>query len=142
MQAEDREAVRHMLEAHNTLTLATSHAGRPWAASLFFASDKRLNLYFVSDYRTRHARHIEECATAVTTVNADCAAWGDVRGLQIEGRVTVVSATRRGSAAMQRGRRLRERALVGLLADLGQGDLATLDAAARIVLGLLERSDG
>jgi len=98
MQAEDREAVRHMLEAHNTLTLATSHAGRPWAASLFFASDKRLNLYFVSDYRTRHAQHIQECSTAVATVNADCAGWGDVRGLQVEGRVTVVSGLDRANA--------------------------------------------
>ena len=98
MQTEDREAIRAMLEAHNTITLATSHEDRPWAASLFFASDKRLNLYFVSDYRTRHARHIQECATAVATVNADCAGWGDVRGLQIQGQVTVVSGLERATA--------------------------------------------
>ncbi len=98
MQAEDRDAIRRMLEAHNTLTLATSHEDRPWAASLFFASDKRLNLYFVSDYRTRHARHIQECPIAVATVNADCAGWGDVRGLQIEGRTSVVSGLERANA--------------------------------------------
>ena len=79
-----------MLEAHNTITLATSHEGRPWAATVFFASDRKLNLYFVSDYRTRHARHIEECATAVATVNADCATWAEVKGLQIEGRAAEV----------------------------------------------------
>ncbi len=98
MQAEDHDAIRQMLEAHNTITLATSSEGRPWAASLFFASDKRLNLYFVSDYRTRHARHIQESSTAVATVNADCAGWGDVRGLQIEGRVAVVSGLKRADA--------------------------------------------
>lgn len=98
LQAEDREAIRLMLEVHNTLTLATSHEGRPWAASLFFASDKRLNLYFVSDYRTRHARHIQECSTAVATVNPDCAGWGEVRGLQIEGQVTAVSGLERANA--------------------------------------------
>ena len=75
MQPQDRDAIRRMLEAHNTITLATCKAGMPWAASLFFASDKHLNLYFVSDHRTQHARHIQECGEAVATVNADCAEW-------------------------------------------------------------------
>jgi uncharacterized protein YhbP (UPF0306 family) len=95
MNDDDRDAVRDMLAAHNTITLATCHDGKPWAASLFFASDKRLNLYFVSDYRTRHARHIEESALAVATVNADSGAWTDVKGLQIEGRVSVVTGAER-----------------------------------------------
>jgi len=95
---EDRDAIRQMLESHNTITLATCHEGHPWAASLFFASDRQLNLYFVSDYRTRHARHIEECATVVAAINPDCASWGDVRGLQIEGQASVVSGLERAGA--------------------------------------------
>lgn len=98
MQQQDRDAVRHMLESHNTITLATCNGGRPWAASLFFASDKRLNLYFVSDHRTRHARHIQDCDSAVATVNADCDRWLDVKGLQVEGRVSVVSGVDRMTA--------------------------------------------
>ncbi|MFQ5635174.1 MAG: pyridoxamine 5'-phosphate oxidase family protein [Gammaproteobacteria bacterium] len=98
MQDQEREAVRRMLEAHNTITLATCYDGKPWAASLFFASDRQCNLFFVSDRRTRHARHIKSSGAAVATVNGDCARWTDVRGLQIEGRVSVVSGLARANA--------------------------------------------
>jgi uncharacterized protein YhbP (UPF0306 family) len=98
MNDDDRDAIRAMLAAHNTITLATCQDGKPWAASLFFASDKRLNLYFVSDYRTRHARHIQESDVAFATVNTDSGAWTEVKGLQIEGRVSVVTGTARITA--------------------------------------------
>lgn len=98
MNAQDRAAVRSMLEAHNTLTLATSADGRPWAASVFFASDSRLNLYFVSDRRTRHGRDIAAAPVVAAAVNPDCSRWGDVRGLQIEGRVDVVTGIERLNA--------------------------------------------
>jgi hypothetical protein len=98
MQEEDRSAVRDLLESHNTISLATCHDGKPWAASLFFASDQHLNIYFVSDYRTRHAQHIEESDIAVAAINADCALWTDVKGLQVEGRVTVTSGLERMNA--------------------------------------------
>lgn len=98
MQEEDRSAVRDLLESHNTISLATCHDGEPWNASLFFASDQHLNIYFVSDYRTRHARHIQESGIAVAAINADCALWTDVRGLQVEGRVTVTSGLERMNA--------------------------------------------
>ena len=98
MSDADREAIRQMLEAHNTITLATCGDENPWAASLFFASDKQLNLYFVSDHRTRHARDIESCPDASATVNADCGLWTEVKGLQIAGSVTVLSGIARLNA--------------------------------------------
>jgi hypothetical protein len=98
MSDADREAIRRMLEAHNTITLATCRDGQPWAASLFFASDKKLNLYFVSDYRTRHARDIEDCSEASATVNADCCLWKEVKGLQMTGGVTVLTGAARLNA--------------------------------------------
>lgn len=98
MSDADRDAIRQMLEAHNTITLATCDGGKPWAASVFFASDRHLNLYFVSDYRTRHARHIQEYAEVVATVNTDCARWADVRGLQIAGTCSVVTGLDRVNA--------------------------------------------
>jgi uncharacterized protein YhbP (UPF0306 family) len=98
MNDADHQAIRQMLEAHNTLTLATCSNEKPWAASLFFASDEKLNLYFVSDHRTRHARDIDATSNAIATVNADCALWADVRGLQIEGEVTPVKGLARANA--------------------------------------------
>jgi uncharacterized protein YhbP (UPF0306 family) len=98
MSDADREAIRQMLEAHNTITLATCGDQKPWAASLFFASDKQLNLYFVSDHRTRHARDLESHPEASATVNADCGLWTEVKGLQISGSVTVLSGIARLNA--------------------------------------------
>ncbi len=95
MSGDEQVAIRQMLEAHNTLTLATCTGGKPWAASLFFASDADLNLYFVSDCRTRHARDLAAGSDAVVTVNADRGQWTDVKGLQIEGQVEVLEGAAR-----------------------------------------------
>ena len=83
---------------HNTLTLATASDGSPWAAAVFFASDADLNLYFVSDHRTRHGRDMEENDLVVATVNPDCDNWHDVRGLQIEGTASIVTGLARAKA--------------------------------------------
>ena len=95
MSGGEQVAIRQMLGAHNTLTLATCRDGRPWAASLFFASDSDLNLYFLSDRLTRHARDLAAGSDAVVTVNADCGLWTEVKGLQIEGRVKLLKGAAR-----------------------------------------------
>ena len=87
-----------MLEIHNTISLATCRDGEPWAASVFFASDEDLNLYFVSDYRTRHARDIGDGGDVVATVNTDCARWSEVKGLQISGFAEPLSGLERMNA--------------------------------------------
>jgi uncharacterized protein YhbP (UPF0306 family) len=84
-----------MLAAHNTMTLATRSDAGPWAATVFYASDADLRLYFVSDYRTRHGRDLAGCELAAAAINPDCGTWNDVRGLQIEGRVTVLDGVAR-----------------------------------------------
>ena len=119
MSDDDRAAVRQMLESHNTITLATCHAGKPWAASVFFASDKHLNLYFVSDYRTQHARHIEDCEDVVATVNADTSAWADVRGIQLTGQCLTMTGFDRVGAL---GHYLGKFADVRALFEAPQGD--------------------
>lgn len=98
MTADDLASIRRMLESHNTLTLATCSDGRPWAASLFFASDAKLNLYFVSNHRTRHGRDLAAGSAAVATVNTDAGRWTEVKGLQIQGEVSVVEGVRRVAA--------------------------------------------
>lgn len=87
-----------MLAAHHTLTLATCASGRPWAATVFYASDARFNLYFVSDHRTRHARDLLTQPLVALAINADPDNWLDVRGLQIEGHAGRVTGVERGKA--------------------------------------------
>lgn len=98
MNDSDRAAIHDMLARHNTITLATCRDGQPWAASLFFASDAKLNLYFVSDYRTHHARDIDIHTEAAATVNADCGSWTEVKGLQMTGSVTALKGAQRLNA--------------------------------------------
>ena len=95
MAGAELSGPRRMLEEHNTLTLATCRNGKPWAATLFFASDDELNIYFVSDHRTRHAGDLDCSDEAAATINVDCGAWADVRGLQLTGRVSVVTGMSR-----------------------------------------------
>ncbi len=91
MKDDRRQAIRRLLETHHTITLATCEDERPWAATVFYASDAALSLYFVSDRRTRHGRHLAASGLTAGAVNPDCASWGEVQGLQLEGRVTVLT---------------------------------------------------
>jgi uncharacterized protein YhbP (UPF0306 family) len=93
-----RLAVRELLEAHNTLTLATCGPDGPWAAAVFFASDDDLNLYFVSDQRTRHGRDLVANGRAAGSLNPDCDDWKDIRGLQLEGAVSILDGAARDAA--------------------------------------------
>jgi len=90
-----RDAIRAMLAEHNTLSLATRGPAGPWVASVFYASDQDLNLYFVSDHRTRHGRDMAADAAVAAAINPDCGTWDDVRGLQLRGRVEVLSGAAR-----------------------------------------------
>lgn len=95
MSEDTRAAIANMLAVHNTVSLATCRANRPWAAAVFYASDAALNLYFVSDWRTRHGRDMEANTLVAGAINPDCATWNDVQGLQLEGRVRVLEGAAR-----------------------------------------------
>jgi len=97
-RTDTRRAARSLLEANTTLTLATCDEGRPWAATVFFASDRELRLYFVSDHRTRHGRDMAANSRVAGAVNPDCSNWGEVRGVQLEGQVEVVDGAERLAA--------------------------------------------
>ena len=98
MSDETRQTIRQLLEGHNTLTLATTDGESPWATAVFFASDAELNLYFVSDRRTRHGCNLAANGQAAGAVSSACAAWNEIRGLQLEGQVTVLEGLARLSA--------------------------------------------
>ncbi len=76
------------LAAHNTLTLATvGEDGQPHAAALFYAFTPELQLIFLSEPDTLHARHIGEGAPAAVTIQADGQDWQRITGLQMHGMV-------------------------------------------------------
>jgi uncharacterized protein YhbP (UPF0306 family) len=90
MTDEAVSRIRAYLEQRTTLSLATSGSSGVWAASMFFASDEDLSLYFVSDSKTRHCQDLTSNPDVVVTINEDVKDWAAIEGLQITARAAVV----------------------------------------------------
>ena len=99
MTPDNIVTVGSFLDLFSTLTLATHGPAGPWAASLFFARDAELNLYFISSRSTRHAKDLLADRTVAVTVNADHDNWKDIRGLQISGTAEIVTENGKADAA-------------------------------------------
>ncbi|MEK7084759.1 MAG: pyridoxamine 5'-phosphate oxidase family protein [Patescibacteria group bacterium] len=80
-----KEIIKGFLGEYKNMTVATCVKDVPWAATLFFAYDEALNLYFVSDSRTRHAQDMAANAKAAVVINPNNQEHGKIRGLQMEG---------------------------------------------------------
>ncbi len=79
------------LSSHHVMTLATSGPGGPWAAAVFYASE-RFDLYFLSAPSTRHAQDLAASPRAAATIQDDHRGWEDIRGVQLEGTAVPVVA--------------------------------------------------
>ncbi len=81
--------IEAFLAAHNTLSLATvGEDGQPHACAVFYAVDADMTLYFLSEPKTLHVRHIGEGAVVAATIEANNQEWTSIRGLQLHGRAS------------------------------------------------------
>lgn len=87
MTEAEWDVLRAFLDAHTTLTLATSgEAGEPQAADLYYARlDDAPQLGFVSTRSSRHAINIARDPRVACTVHAAASRWRDIRGVQMQG---------------------------------------------------------
>lgn len=91
----ERETINTFLQAHSTLALATSAAdGIAQVAPLFYVSDESFNLYWLSSAHSRHSLNIAARPQAAATIYPTVWLWTDIRGLQVEGSVEIVSGMR------------------------------------------------
>jgi hypothetical protein len=98
---ETRAQISLLLTKQSTLTLATvDPAGQPMAASLFFAADAELNLYWTSSSKSRHSRNLALDPHAAITVYAATWWWRDIAGVQFEGEATVIAPGTEWQAAL------------------------------------------
>ena len=82
-----RAAVSAFLKKHTTLVIATvDREARPQAASLFYASDDGLNLYWVSGEKSRHSQNLERVSHVAVVIHNETWDWRDIHGVQIEGQ--------------------------------------------------------
>lgn len=75
----------------STLTIATSdQGGAPHAATVYFAADQALNIYFFSDPLSQHAQDLAQRPQAAAVIYPDSQDWQEIRGLQLRGEVRPV----------------------------------------------------
>jgi uncharacterized protein len=94
-----KEQVFDYLRSHNTMSLATSAGDSPWAATVFFASDD-LSLYFFSAPDSRHCQNLAANQRVAVTIQEDYKDWREIKGIQLEGKVTLVDGMLEKAKAM------------------------------------------
>jgi hypothetical protein len=87
--------VRHFVQSHFTLTLATAAENIPWAAAVFYVSDDELNLYFVSDPATRHVREAMQSGLVAVAIHGAHQNWTAISGVQLAARLEEVPEAER-----------------------------------------------
>jgi len=126
MSPEDTAAVGAFLDSYATLTLATQGPEGPWAATLFYAHDSALHLYFLSSRTTRHVRDLLANPEVAATVATDLDDWQMIRGLQIAAQAEPIADDEKGAIRAQYRKKF---PAVGRLLDAPQTDSKTKIAA-------------
>ena len=91
MGDELRVQVLSYIESHNTMTLGTCGDNIPWAATVFYASDD-LRLYFFSAPEARHSQNLAANSRVAVTIQEDYRDWHKIKGIQLEGKATLVDS--------------------------------------------------
>jgi uncharacterized protein YhbP (UPF0306 family) len=80
-----------LILAQNTMTLATARDGIAWAAPVYYANIGFL-FYFFSDPGSRHIQESMESGQASASIFSPADSWQGIRGVQMSGVVSTVSA--------------------------------------------------
>jgi hypothetical protein len=102
------------LREHQVLTLAV--AG-PYAAAVFYCVDTKLNLYFVTDPKTRHGAALLRGTTVAGTIQRDRQRWQEIRGVQFTGTCRRLTGASRVTGMKLYRQRFASRGTNKLLAD-------------------------
>ena len=96
------ELVTALLRNQNTLALATSCAdGSPRLAPLFYLTGEDLRLYWFSSPSSEHASNLKRDHCAAVSIFLPTDQWKQICGVQMRGRVTVVTDRARRKAISQ-----------------------------------------
>jgi hypothetical protein len=73
------------LTNHYTISIATAAKEESWSASVFYVSDQKLNIYFISFDESKHIQGILKNKKVSATINQDVSDWMQIKGLQLQG---------------------------------------------------------
>lgn len=83
--------LRQFLQHHRTAGIATvDDHGQPHAANVWYASDARLRLYFISSPDSAHSRHLLRQPAVALAIYAHVDEPASIHGLQLHGRCEVL----------------------------------------------------
>src|SRR5579872_4754857 len=86
------DPVRALLRAQTTLVLATVGAnGAPRSTPLFFIADDSLRIFWFSSRSSLHSKNCALNPEASVAVSSDARTWQQIRGVQMQGRVSIVT---------------------------------------------------
>jgi len=88
---ELKKLILDYLSQNKRMSLSTCKDGVPWAATVMYAYDSDLNIYFVSKISTRKAQNILANSKVAATINEITGGIGKIRGIQLEGECAMVS---------------------------------------------------
>lgn len=88
---ELKERILKYLIEHNTISLATVSNAKPHAASVFYVNIG-FELFYVSNPDSRHSTFLAATPDVSGTINEDYHNWLDIKGIQLEGKVSCVGS--------------------------------------------------
>lgn len=97
MVRDPRELALAYLAKHQVMTLATTGPQGVWAAAVFYVNDG-FDLVFLSAGHTRHAQNITAVPHIAATIQEDYRDWQEIKGIQLEGRVSLLRDVSRETA--------------------------------------------
>ena len=79
------QRIELFLVNHYTISIATVAGEELWSASVFYISDQKLNIYFISFDESKHIQGILKNKKVSATINQDVSDWMQIKGLQLQG---------------------------------------------------------
>lgn len=82
---ELRKLIEEYLKKAKMLQVATATGSQPWACTVYFAFDEKLNLYWISKPTRRHSEEIRKNKKVAGTIVLPHNPGDEVRGIQFQG---------------------------------------------------------
>ena len=86
-----RKLILAYLSQNKRMSLSTCKDNIPWAATVMYAYDNDLNIYFLSKVETRKVQNLLVNPSVAGTINEVTGGIGKVKGIQLEGECQMVS---------------------------------------------------
>lgn len=84
-----QKIARDIIKNNIYLTLATADS-KPWAASLYYQTDNKLNFYFVSPINSLHSKHIQKNSIVSFTIFDSHQPKNKGNGIQASGKACIL----------------------------------------------------